>query len=121
MKRADIRVILSVGLITVLCLISASYSFGQETAYDKAVKLYLKGDFEGAVSLLKEQVSEKPDAKAYYLLGYASYKLKREDEAAEYFKEGYLLDPRFNPDVILNAIKGGTKEAVPLPQEKTGQ
>lgn len=68
--------------------------------YDKALEAYAKKDYKTAVKYLKELVDEEPSAEAYYLLGYAAYKLKNMAESAEYFKEAYLLDPSFEPKKI---------------------
>lgn len=87
----------SVVLIGVILITLASFAFSQEEAYEKAVNAYLKKDYKKAVEYLKEYVARKPDAGAYYLLGYASYKLKNRAEASEFFREAYLIDPEFSP------------------------
>jgi len=72
----------------------------QEDLYDKALHAYHKKDFKATVKYLKEYVAQNPDAGAYYLLGYANYKLKNRKEASEYFREAYLIDPNFTPREI---------------------
>ena len=41
-------------------------------------------------------MQKNPTPSAYYLLGYSLYKLGKFEEANEYFKEAYLLDPDFS-------------------------
>jgi len=65
--------------------------------YKNALFLYQKGDYKTAIKDLKGYVGEKPDPYAYYLLGYASYKIKKHSEAMRYFGEAYTLDPGFTP------------------------
>lgn len=105
------RYIVGVGLMVLVIFIQLSFLYpkgsglyAEETKYDMALKAYVKKDFKTAVALLKEYVGETPDAKAYWLLGYASYKLKNEEESAGYFKSAYLMEPQFNPGSILNAV-----------------
>lgn len=83
--------------------------YAQEETYEKAVNAYLKKDFKTAAAYLKEYVAHKPDAEAYYLLGYATYMIHRKSgglrksrgvEAADYFREAYLIDPNFSPKKI---------------------
>lgn len=86
--------------LVVGAIMLAAPVLAQETSYEKALAAYAKKDFKAAVEYLKEYVEQEPNAKAYYLLGYASYKIKNFDESAGYFKEVYLLDPGFDPKTI---------------------
>lgn len=105
MKRLGVMVLAAVAYFT---CVSAVYA--QEEFYGKAVQAYLKKDFKAAVKYLKEYVAQKPDASAYYLLGYSTYMaqkktakghpLKGDNEADEYFRQAYLIDPNFNPKSI---------------------
>jgi tetratricopeptide (TPR) repeat protein len=61
------------------------------------MKAYHKKDFKKAILYLQEYVGQKPDPYAYYLLGYANYKLKNHAESAKYFREAYVLDPNISP------------------------
>ena len=82
----------------VLLVVCASVS-AEDDLFKKGLAAYMKRDYRSAVALLKEYVATKPDAEAYYFLGYASYKLNQRKEAAEYFRESYLIDPNFTPKV----------------------
>ncbi|HTR44364.1 MAG TPA: tetratricopeptide repeat protein, partial [Thermodesulfovibrionales bacterium] len=84
-------------LVGVLCALYAPSVSAQEGLYQKGVHAYLKKDYKNAAKSLREYTDQKPDAAAYYLLGYANYKLKNEKEAEEYFREAYLIDPGFTP------------------------
>jgi len=79
--------------------LSAVYdiTFAAENAgYANALKYYNSKKYKEAVEVLKEQTQKNPDPSGYYLLGYALYKLGKFEEANEYFKEAYLLDPEFS-------------------------
>jgi len=89
-----------VSLACLMVMLATPLLYGQEDLYEKALHAYQKQDFKAAVTYLKEYVARKPDARAYYLLGYANYKLKKRSEATEYFKEAYLIDPDFSPKGI---------------------
>ena len=80
-------------LTFVLSSASAVVFAGANPEYDKALKYYNSKNYKEAAKLLKEYVKKNPDPSAYYRLGYALYKLKKYDEANEYFKEAYLIDP----------------------------
>lgn len=94
--QTAVRFLISfIGIILIV-----SFAFAQESTYDIAIEAYVKKDFEAAVKYLKEYVAVKPDAKAYYLLGYASYKINNFEDSARYFKEAYIIDPEFDPSTI---------------------
>ncbi len=82
-------------LLTAVC--AGSEALAKNDSFEKAVRYYLKKDFRHAAENLKQYIAERPDPAAYYLLGYASYKLKRFDEANAYFAEAYLIDPAISP------------------------
>ncbi|HAM53788.1 MAG TPA: hypothetical protein DCP92_24990 [Nitrospiraceae bacterium] len=104
-KRGGLlRIIL---LVAVVLISLSSLLYAQTETYDKALRAYSKKDFKTAVKYLKEYVAQNPDADAYYLLGYANYKLKKRKEAIGYFKEAYLIDPNFTPKSI--EFKGTVK------------
>ena len=84
-----------IALMLVLLFCSAAFA-GNEN-YEKGMRSYHKKDYKNAVVYLKKYVSERPDPKAYYMLGYASYELKRFDDAKRYFSEAYLIAPDTAP------------------------
>ncbi|MHB8881142.1 MAG: DUF5684 domain-containing protein [Thermodesulfovibrionales bacterium] len=65
--------------------------------YDAAVKSYYSGKYKDAVRHLEGYIAQHPDPAAYYLMGYSLYKLKRFDEANEYFRDAYLINPAYTP------------------------
>ncbi len=86
-------------IVLMVFALSAVYdtTFAAENSeFSKALKYYNSKKFKEAVELLKEQVQKNPTPSVYYLLGYALYKLGKFEEANEYFKETYLLDPEFS-------------------------
>jgi tetratricopeptide (TPR) repeat protein len=102
------------GMVSLVILaFSASAAFAQDEVYAKGIRAYFKRDYATAVQYLKEYVARKPEAKAYYFLGYAQYELKRktgspkgrkdfwaDTESAKYFREAYLIDPEFSPKAV---------------------
>ena len=65
--------------------------------YDKALQYYGNGNYKEAVSIFQDYVKKKPEASAYYRIGYGLYKLGKHNEAEAYFKQAYLIDPVFSP------------------------
>ncbi len=80
--------------------VSASALAQPDGLYDRALYLYVKGDFRGAEKTLKEYLKRRPEPSAYYLLGYALYEQRRFSEAIRYFEEAYLIEPDFVPEKI---------------------
>jgi len=80
-----------------LLFLLAGFVLAEENPYDQAIKAYHKKDFKNAVLYLEEYIAQKPDPYAYYLLGYANYKLKNHAESVKYFEEAYILDPNISP------------------------
>ena len=91
------KIFLSV--LTVFFLLS-SPALANTVSYEGAFALYQKGDYRKAIKYLKEYVEKKPDPRAYYLLGYACYKIKQNTESVRYFKEAYVLDPNASPAML---------------------
>lgn len=89
--------ILFASMALVAALMVSPAAFAANGDYEKGVKYYFKKDYKKAVVYLEKSVARKPDPKAYYFLGYASYKLKKFDEANRYFQEAYLIDPNISP------------------------
>ena len=103
MKKIIFVVVIFWGLFVVSNILSAA----QHTEYDKAIKYYNSKKYKDAIALLKEYAKKDPNPAVYYRIGYALYKLKKFNEAAENFREAYLIDPSFSPETI-----GLTKEQV---------
>lgn len=107
-------------VVLMVFALSAVYdtTFAAENSeYSKALKYYNSKKFKEAVELLEEHVKKNPNAVDYYLLGYSLYKLGKFEEANEYFKEAYLLDPDFSLEKA-GLIKK-TPEAKPEEAEKS--
>lgn len=94
------KVILFLTAILVFCALPGLSSATRNKAYDAALKAYYGGHYSKAVKDLKVYVNRRPDAAAYYLIGYGLYKLRKFSEATEYFDQAYLIDPTFSPEVI---------------------
>lgn len=90
-------------IIVLLIIISLMVIYVSEVSpanLDEALKFYQKGDFKRCVRCLEDYVKTQPDPQAYYLLGYAHYKLRNYNDSVRYFKETYLIDPEFTPSKI---------------------
>jgi len=82
-----------------LVLFSVSEVFaGKGPEYDKALQYYDSGNYKEAVRIFKDHVKKKPEAAAYYRIGYGLYMLGKYQEAEGYFKQAYLIDPTFSPE-----------------------
>ncbi|MEW6108279.1 MAG: tetratricopeptide repeat protein [Nitrospirota bacterium] len=97
------KVALVITMFLVLFVLTVSTFANTDPEYDKALKYYYSGKYKEAVTLLKEYVKKHPEPEAYYRIGYALYELGRYDEANEYFKEAYLIDPMFSPEIAAPA------------------
>ncbi len=81
-------------LVTALIVCAEAYPGNED--FQKGLRYYGKQDYRNAEKYFKSYVSSFPDPAAYYLLGYADYKLKKFDDANAYFKEAYLIDPNIS-------------------------
>ena len=81
-------------VLLMLLLVSAEAGAAGES-YERALKLFKGRDYKDAVVYLDQYVRQRPDPAAYYMLGYASYKLHEFHKAREYFEAAFLIDPDF--------------------------
>ncbi len=102
-------------LVLLMVIMGSAAIAGAASDYDIARTYYDSGKYKEAVSHLQEYIARKPDASAYYLMGYALYKLKRFDEANEYFQNAYLLNPSFSP---INKTGDGDQPEKPVKARK---
>ena len=79
-------------LITASATVSADYATG--------VSLYRKQHYAECIRQLQRYTEKTPDPRAYYLMGYASYKRRDFSGAREYFYKAYLIDPSFRPSSL---------------------
>lgn len=98
--------------IVLMLMICASLVFAEDLTFEKALRAYLRKDYNTAARHLREYTAHTPDAAAFYLLGYSTYMLKRktarlkgrhqsgDNEADEYFRQAYLIDPDFSPAAV---------------------
>ena len=82
-------------ILVTLCL----FFLARHASADYAAGLtaYSRHDYQECINQLEAYTNRTPDTGAYYLMGYASYKLRKYKEAKEYFRKAYLLDPNFRP------------------------
>jgi TolA-binding protein len=84
-------------LASLLILAMSTAVLAETTLYTNAVSAYQRGDFSKSIQLLEKYVQQKPNANAYYLLGYAHYKTKNYLKSVKFFREAYIIDPKVSP------------------------
>jgi hypothetical protein len=67
----------------------------------EAIDLYNVGKFDTALTRFKDYAKRNPSPEVYWLIGYALYKLERDDEANKYFDYAYLINPDYSPTPAL--------------------
>lgn len=95
MKKSFMLIVFSVFLFSTASLISA-----EQDNYQKGLKYYQKHQYKASIKYFKAYSEKTHDPRAYYLIGYASYKLKDYATAKEYFGDVYLIDPAFKMSSI---------------------
>ena len=96
-------------VLMLLLLVSAEAGAAGES-YEKALKLFKGRDYKNAVVYLDQYVRQRPDPAAYYMLGYACYKLHEFRKAREYFNAAFLIDPDFTYHKIFEHSALGDEE-----------
>jgi TolA-binding protein len=89
MKKTFSIILMTLCLFSFSSLASADYAAG--------VTAYKKHHYRECINQLQAYTNTTLDTRAFYLMGYASYKLRNFEEAKEYFRKAYLLDPNFRP------------------------
>jgi hypothetical protein len=67
----------------------------------EAIDLYNGGKFDSALARFRDYAKRNPSPEVYWLIGYALYKLERDEEANKYFDYAYLIDPDYSPTPAL--------------------
>ncbi|HYQ48751.1 MAG TPA: tetratricopeptide repeat protein [Thermodesulfovibrionales bacterium] len=68
--------------------------------YAAGMSLYKKHRYAACIQELRRYTETTPDPRAYYLMGYASYKRGDLSGARENFGKAYLIDPNFRPSSL---------------------
>ncbi len=72
----------------------------QDATLAQALQHYYRGDYEGAVDVLKSITAQDPEnAAAYYYLGYTYQEMGNYVAARMAFKKTYEINPDFLPSV----------------------
>jgi len=95
MKRLFMFMVLSLFLLS-----AASVLYAEQDDYQKGLRYYQKHKYKAAIKHLKAYIESTPDPRAYYLIGYASYRIKDYATAKKYFSDVYLIDPEFKVSSI---------------------
>jgi tetratricopeptide (TPR) repeat protein len=82
-------------ILMALCIIG----FGGYASADYAagVAAYKKQHYRECIDQLQAYTDKTLDTRAFYLMGYASYKLRDYEKSKEYFRKAYVLEPNFRP------------------------
>lgn len=100
-KEADMKKLaMVIALFTLLTTVAISAAANDDTDFRAGLKSYNSRNFSDAVKHFKEYINKKPDPTAYYLTGYALYKLGKFSEADDYFRDAYLIDPEFSLEKV---------------------
>jgi len=85
--------------------------------FAEGLKNYNTKKYEKAIEHFKEYLKKKPDPAANYLIGYSLYKLKKFDEAEDFFNEAFLLDPDFSLEKVglIHKVSEGQIQEVAKP------
>ena len=92
-----------VSLLLTVFFVSNTVLAVTDSEYAKALKYYNSKKYKEAVRIFKVYVEKKPEPSAYYRIGYGLYELRKFDEANEYFKQAYLIDPNYSPELVAPA------------------
>jgi hypothetical protein len=104
--------LLSIFLVVAPGLLFASDDVARPLRQDdfkKGMKYYHQKNYAKAVKHLDAYLENNPDPYAYYVKGYALYKMRRYREAVADFKDTYMVGPAFR----LNPTKEMPKETAP--------
>ena len=81
--------------VLLLLLSVSAEAWAADDSYEEALRLFKGRDYNNVVVYLEQYVAQRPDPAAYYMLGYACYKLREFQKSREYFNEAFLIDPDF--------------------------
>jgi tetratricopeptide (TPR) repeat protein len=99
-KEVRMKKLFMLSVLSLFLLSAVSVIHAEEDAYQKGLMLYKKRNYKAAIGQLKSYTENTPDPRAYYLIGYASYKIRDYATAKKYFSDVYLIDPEFKVSSI---------------------
>jgi len=82
-------------LLTILLVLTPGLLFAADEDLLKGMRYYWQGNYAVAVKHLDAYLENNPDPYAYYVKGYALYKMRRYREAVADFKDAYMVNPGF--------------------------
>jgi tetratricopeptide (TPR) repeat protein len=107
MKKAALIMI----LFALFAAVAGAAIPNDDKDFRAGLKSYNSRNYEAAVKYFKEYINKKPDPTAYYLTGYALYKLGKFSEADEYFRDAYLIDPEYSLEKV-GLVKKASGEVI---------
>jgi len=87
-------------LLVLFAAVAAAAIPNDDKDFRAGLKSYNSRNYEAAVKYFKEYINKKPDPTAYYLTGYALYKLGKFSEADQYFRDAFLIDPEYSLEKV---------------------
>jgi len=94
------KVALAMMLIVLFAAVAGAAIPSDDKDFRTGLKSYNSKNYQAAVKYFKEYINKKPDPTAYYLTGYALYKLGKFSEADDYFRDAFLIDPEFSLEKV---------------------
>jgi len=99
-KEGKMKKVFMLSVLSLFLLSAASAIHAEEDAYQTGIMYYKKHNYKAAIKHLMSYAENTPDPRVYYLIGYASYKIKDYATAKKYFSDVYLIDPDFKVSSI---------------------
>lgn len=120
-KEEDMKkVSLVIVLLVLFTAVAGAAVPNDDKDFRAGLKSYNSKNFSDAVRHFKEYINKKPDPTAYYLIGYALYKLGKFSEADDYFRDAYLIDPEYSLEKVglIRKASGETAPKEPVAAKK---
>lgn len=106
------KVTLIVALFVLFAVAASAATPNSDKDFRTGLKAYNSKNYKAAVKYFKEYINRKPDPTAYYLTGYALYKLGKFRESEENFRDAFFIDPEYSLEKA-GLIKKTLGEVVP--------
>jgi len=109
---------LALAVIIFLAGLSFAAAPPDDSEFRSGLKSYNQKNYKASAAKFRAYVNKRPDATAYYLLGYSLYKLGKFSEADEFFDEAFLIDPEFSLEKV-GLLKKSSGEIIKNAPEQT--
>ncbi len=116
-ERAMKKILATLAVMLILGL-PAFAADNLDSMYKKAMQQYNLRHYAKAAEIFKEYVKQRPEAAAYYRIGYSLYKLHKTVEADQYFEYAYMISPDFSPGPFVSSMHPQAEPPAPKPAAK---